>query len=90
MCNPQVSRLDRSTKIPMFCTTCRNEWDVVYKKKAVGGIQVEVRFEKIDDSTCVERLGDLLSQEGTPPEDLMAQIANLVRKTGRVIPDIYI
>lgn len=76
----------------MSCNFCSNEWDIVYSRCDEPGLQSmnrHVKTKKIDDSACVSRLAGLLSSEESR-DDLMAQIAKLVRQTGRPVPDVYV
>lgn len=74
----------------MLCHSCNNEWEIEYSN--VGdSMSLDIKIEKIDDSTCVNGLADLLSNENSPPaKDIMSQIAVLIRKTGRIMPGIYV
>jgi len=78
--------------IPLFCKFCSNEWDIDYvTDNTAGTVTCIVDVEKINDSTCVVRLAELLSQTDSPlDDDLMAKIARLVRQTGRPVPNIYV
>lgn len=87
MCIPQLG--SGTVKIPMFCHSCHNEWDIEYSN--VGdSMSLDIKVEKINDTSCVDGLAELLSNEKSPPADLMLQIAVLIRKTGRTIPGLYI
>jgi hypothetical protein len=76
----------------LFCNFCNNEWDINYvTDDTAGTVTCTINVEKIDDSACVNRLAALLSRTESPPDDdLMAQIATLVRKTGRPVPNVYV
>jgi hypothetical protein len=49
----------------------------------------KVNYQNVQDSACVKSISALLAQTESWPDDTMSRIANLVRSTGRYIPDIY-